>query len=192
MSKLIGKITVYDKIVGYMKNPEAELSELTAKEKHLLDRWQEAFTLLRNYKSTFDAAAILMKRFPGLSRAQAYRDCANAQSLFGDISATTKEGIKHLASEIVRDAIAIARVKNNESEMRAGALALAKINGVNQTDPDLPDFSLLEPHQYIFGLPESTKIALEHMIKGGRIDLTAVVNNMAKVATEVDIEKDVD
>ncbi|RZL12781.1 MAG: hypothetical protein EOO89_18920 [Pedobacter sp.] len=134
-----------------------------------------------------------MKRFPGLSRATAYRDCANSISLFGDISVATKEGIKHLSSEIVRDAIAIARLTNNAKEMRQGALALAKINGVNVTDPDLPDFNKLEPHTYELGLPETLIKVLIEMAKTGKMDLTQVVNNMSNFAIdaeEVDDDND--
>src|SRR5690554_846482 len=127
--RLIGKVSQYDKIVAYLKNPDSDSSELTAKEQEMLNRWDEAFTLLRNYNSTADAAAILMKRFPGLSRATAYRDCASAISLFGDISQSKKEGIKHLTTEIARDAIAIARIKNNEDGMLKGAKVIADING---------------------------------------------------------------
>src|SRR5690606_34850619 len=152
--RLIGKITSYDKIIAYLKDPEANEDMLTLNERAMLDRRMEAFTLIRNYSSHADAAAILMKRFPGISRAAAYRDCADAVSMFGDISKATKEGIRHLASEIVRDAIQIARIKNNEDAMMKGARALSDINGVNSTDPEMPDFAALEPHTYVLGLPD--------------------------------------
>lgn len=185
--RLVGKISQYDKIVAYMKDPEADDSTLTAKEKEMIARWQEAFTLIRNYNSIADAAAILMKRFDGISRATAYRDCAAAISLFGDITKSTKEGIRHLTTEIARDAINIARLKNNEDAMIRGAESIARINGVNDNDPDLPDFSAVEPHTYVLGLPEPFVRVMEQMIKGGRIDLTQVVNNMANTADDAQI-----
>lgn len=191
--KLLAKVSQYERIVAYMANPEAELSELSEKDKEVLDRWMEAFTMQRNYKSTADAAALLMKRFPGLSRAQAYRDCSNSVSLFGDISTSTKDGIKHLTSEMVKDAFNIARLKNNEDGMIKAALAIAKINGVNVTDPDLPDFSKLEPHTYVLGLPDTLIKVLTEMAKGGKMDLTQVVNNMSNFAIdaeEVDEDED--
>lgn len=173
-----------------MTNPEAEISELSEKDKEVLNRWMEAFTMQRNYKNVVDSAALLMKRFPGLSRATAYRDCANSISLFGDISVSSKEGIKHLSSEIVKDAIAIARLTNNAKEMRQGALALATINGVNVTDPDLPDFNKLEPHTYEISLPPTLIKVLTEMAKTGKMDLTQVVNNMSNFADDVDIVDD--
>lgn len=187
--KLIGKLSQYERIVAYMTNPDAEISELSQKDKEVLDRWMEAFTMQRNYKNVVDSAALLMKRFPGLSRATAYRDCANSISLFGDISVASKEGIKHLSTEIVKDAIAIARLTNNAKEMRQGALALAKINGVNVTDPDLPDFNKLEPHTYEISLPPTLIKVLTEMAKTGKMDLTQVVNNMSNFALDADIEE---
>lgn len=188
MANLIGKLSQFDRIIAYMTNPDAELSELSEKDQDVLNRWMEAFTMLRNYKSTFDAAALLMKRFPGLSRAQAYRDCANCVSLFGDISGSSKEGIRHLATEIVKDAINIARAKNNEKEMIKGALAISKINGVNDNDPDLPNFAMLEPHEYVLGLPPQLITLLMEMGKTGKMDLTQLVNNMASLAIDVEVE----
>lgn len=189
--RLIGKISQYEKIVAYMKDPEADEETLSEKEKEMLDRWIEAFTFMRNYNSMADAAALLMKRFPGLSRSTAYRDCSSALSLFGDIALAKKDGIKHLATEIVRDSIAIARLKNNEDGMRQGASAMATINGVNITDPDLPDFAKLEPHEYVIGLPENFITAFQNAISGGHMDFSKVVNNMAANAEDaIVIEED--
>lgn len=190
--KLLAKVSQYERIVAYMTNPEAELSELSKKDKEVLDRWMEAFTMQRNYNSTADAAAILMKRFLGLSRAQAYRDCSNSISLFGDISTSTKDGIKHLASEIIKDAINIARLKKNEDAMIKGANALAKVNGVNVTDPDLPNFAQLEPHTYEISLPPTLIKVLLEMAKSGKMDLTQIVNNMSNFAIDADIVEEDD
>jgi hypothetical protein len=190
MTKLIGKVSQYEKIIAFMRDPNGDDSGLTEHEQQLVLRWNEAWTMLRNYHSTADTAALLMKRFPGISRATAYRDCADAISLFGDISKSTKEGIRHLATEITRDAIAIAKEKNNEDGMLKGANNLAKINGVNDTDPDLPDFSLLEAHTYEFGLPPNALKVLEGMLAGGKIDLTDMVNEMSNHAEDVDFEEE--
>lgn len=183
--KLLGKATHYDRIVAYMKDENAEV-DLTAHEKSMLDRWMEAFTLMRNYNSTADTAAILMKRFPGLSRATAYRDCSNAISLFGDISKSTKEGIRHLTTEIIRDAIELARSKNDGANMIKGAVAIARVNGVNDTDPDLPDFELLEPHTYELGLDDKMIGALRSMIAGGKVDLGMIVDAMSAGAVDAE------
>jgi len=188
--KLIGKLSKYDKIIAYMTNPDGELSELTEHEQQTLDRWQEAFTMLRNYKNTPDTVAILMKRFPGLSRATAFRDCRDAVSLFGDISKSTKEGIRFLSMEMIKDGAAIARAKNNEDGLIRAGVSLAKVGGVNVTDPDLPDFAKLETHKYVLGLPAQMVSMLQAMSKTGKIDLTQVVNNMSNFAQDAEEVKD--
>ncbi|RZL17052.1 MAG: hypothetical protein EOO89_09845 [Pedobacter sp.] len=192
MSKLIGKVSSYDKIVGYMKDPDAEVISLSEHEQVMLNRWMEAFTLQRNYTTTADAAAILMKRFPGISRATAHRDCINSISMFGDIAKATKDGMKHLATEIVRDGIAIARMKNNEDAMIKGGVAIAKINGVNLVDPDIPRFDLLEQNVYEVTLPTGAISLLEALLKGGRVDLTSMVDGMGAHAEDavIDTEED--
>jgi len=186
--KLLGKMSAYERIVAYSKDPDGEISILTEHEQYMLARWNEAFTLQRNYTSAADTAAILMKRFPGISRATAYRDCRDAISLYGDISKATKDGIKHLATEIVRDGIGIARMKNNEDAMIRGGAAIAKINGVNLVDPDLPRFDLLEQNTYEVNLPPAALSLLEAMVNGGSIDLTQMVDAMGAHAEEAIIE----
>jgi len=181
-------MSAYERIVAYSKDPDGEISILTEHEQYMLARWNEAFTLQRNYTSAADTAAILMKRFPGISRATAYRDCRDAISLYGDISKATKDGIKHLATEIVRDGIGIARMKNNEDAMIRGGAAIAKINGVNLVDPDLPRFDLLEQNTYEVNLPPAALSLLEAMVNGGSIDLTQMVDAMGAHAEEAVIE----
>jgi hypothetical protein len=180
--KLIGKTTSYDKIVAYMKDEEANV-DLTEHEKELVKRWQEAFSILRN-RTTSDAAAILMKRFPGLSRASAYRDCTNAINLFGDISKSNKEGIRHLSTEMIREAYAIAKGKNNEDAMIKAAVAIAKVNGVNIIDPETFNWEELEPHTFVLGISDRMVKAFEAMISGGKIDLSKVVSAMGAQAED--------
>jgi hypothetical protein len=184
--KLLGKTSHFERIQAFMRDRLAE-SELTEHEMMLINRWNEAFTLIRNYNSTADAVALLMKRFPGLSRASAYRDCSNAISLFGDIAKSTKEGIRHLSTEIVRDSISMARDANDYTEMRLGAKDMASINGVNLTDPDMFNFDEMEPHTYDVKLDPMSQQALLMMIKGGKVDLGTLVSNMGDHAEDAEI-----
>jgi hypothetical protein len=165
-----------------MKDEEANV-DLTEHEKELVKRWQEAFSILRN-RTTSDAAAILMKRFPGLSRASAYRDCTNAINLFGDISKSNKEGIRHLSTEMIREAYAIAKGKNNEDAMIKAAVAIAKVNGVNIIDPETFNWEELEPHTFVLGISDRMVKAFEAMISGGKIDLSKVVSAMGAQAED--------
>ena len=185
--RLIGKSSHYEKILAYLKDPDGEITELSLKEQEMITRWMEAFTLQRNYNTPSDAAAILMKRFPGLSRPTAFRDCAAALALFGDLNKSTKEGIRFLATEITKDAINIARIKNNEDGMMKGAKNIAQINGVNLNDPDMPDFDQLEPNTYHINLPPAALQVVMGMIKGGKVDLGSMVTKMQDTAEDAQI-----
>lgn len=183
------KQNLYERILAYAINPEAGSEDLTAHELHVYQRWFEAFTSLRNYRSQAETVALLMKRFPGLSRATANRDCGNCIKLFGDISGASKEGYRHLALEMIRDGAAIAYATNDGKTLIKAGLAIERVGGVNKTDPDLPDFSKLEPHQYVLGLPPTLVQMLQTMGQSGRIDLTQVVQNMSHFAQDaVEVE----
>lgn len=189
--KQIGKLTQLERLRECALSMDGDVSTLSEHDQLVYNRWNEAFTMLRNYKSVSDAVALLMKRYPGLSRPTAYRDCANALQLFGDIVGSSKEGLRHLAIEMVRDGAAIARATNDAKGLIRAGLAIERIGGINKNDPDLPDFSKLEPHQYVLGLPPTLVKMLEEMGKTGRIDLTQVVDNMANFAEDaVEVEDD--
>ena len=189
--KALGKASHYEVILSYLTNPDGDINTLSEFEKKMLDRWMQAFTLQRNYNSTSDTVAILMKLFPDISRATIYRDCAAALNIFGDISKSNKDAIRHLASEITKDAIIIARLKNNEDGMMKGAKNLAAINGVNLTDPDMPDFAKLEPHKYNIQLPPAALAAVMSLVKGGKVDLSDMVAKMQEHAEDAkEVEPD--
>jgi hypothetical protein len=183
--RLLGKSDSYENIILFMTG-EKEEHELTEHEQARVHRLNEAWTLLSNFHSTSDAVAILRKRNPKLSRATAYRDCADAISLFGDISRSTKEGIKHLSTEIVKYGLSIARAQKDADTIIKGGLAIARINGVNVNDPDLPDFSKLEPHTYNVVLDDLTQKAILLLIRTGRIDLNMIAQAMQEVAEDVE------
>lgn len=185
--KLLGKISAYEKIVAYLKNENAVETDLTAHEKSKLDRCMTAFTLIRNYNSIADTAAILMKMYPGLSRATAYRDCADSQNMFGDFSRASKEAIRHLSTEIVRDALILAKAKNDYKVMILAAEKIALINGVNILDPEMPDFSKFEPNTYKMGLPQPVVNLLIQMTNAGVVDLSMVTDAMQNMAEEAEV-----
>jgi len=181
---LIGNLSKYDKIQAYMTNPDAVITDLSEHEREMLDRWQEAYTMQRKYTSVSDTVAILMKRFPGLSKATAYRDCRDSMNLFGDIIKAKKDAMRNLALEMVKDGARIANAEKDSKGLIRAGLAIARIAGVNVTDPDLPDFSKWEPHQYVLGLDKGLVNMLRAMTKSGRIDLSQVVTNMGNIADD--------
>jgi hypothetical protein len=169
-----------------MKDELTEV-DLSEHEKLTVARYQEAWTLTRKFMSTADAAAILMKRFPGLSRATAYRDIANATSLFGDISVVKKEGIRHLVTEIFKAALAIAIEQKDPNAIIKAGNAIARANALHVMDPETFDWSKLEPHTYVLGMDSRSVAALKAMISGGKVDLRSMADMMNSEAVDAEI-----
>lgn len=112
--------TVLDRIKAAFINEGAE-EKLTADEKARKEQLESAHGLLVNYHSLEQAVPLLMGRF-GLSRATAYRRCNEAIRLFGDVTRSYKDGIRHILYEFA---------------MKVFQLAAGRKNEFKQPDPDL-------------------------------------------------------
>ena len=111
--------TPFDLIrASYLDEAAAPLSpELKLRREHI----ETAHSLLVNFHSLENAAKTVGERY-GLSRATAYRRCQEAIRLFGDVTRSYKDGIRHLLYEY---------------SMKVLALALGRKNEYKLPDPDL-------------------------------------------------------
>lgn len=174
------KETNRDQLIAYLRNPEDESLQLTEKQRQLLDYYVDAYTIYRNYTSVSDTINILIKlsekRGEKISAATARRYIYDAMDVFGMASEMKREAIRHQATEIINDAIAIARDQKDAKTMIAGAKELAALHGSN--DPEAPNFDLLEPHLYeILADPQAMKI-LKSLITAGPVNLDNLTGNL--------------
>lgn len=170
--KLIGNITLYDKIVQYMNDPSDPDNALSPKQKEQCDRWIQAYSIMRNYNNLATTVKRLAVLYPHLSRMQLYRDCGNAEKLFGEVNRATKEGIRHLSTEIIKDAIAMARLQRKPGVMINGAFKMAVVNNAMDIDIEMPDFkSDMAKHEYRVALNQDGLDALRKLTGMGHIDL---------------------
>ncbi|MNE57910.1 hypothetical protein D3C80_1529010 [compost metagenome] len=183
--KLIGPTSTIDILKQYYKSSDGEIT-LTIKQEETRKRLEEAFTMLGNYHSMAEVQTILMKRH-GCSKTQAWRYCNQAMSLFGNIIETNKNALRHFATETIREAIAMAKEQNNPVAMIMGAEKLAKINKVDEIDPDLPDFSHLESHEIKITIDPDITSALSGLLKKGTLDLDQLMNRVHHNASEAEI-----
>ncbi len=157
------KTTSLDKIVGYLQGARKSLSPTL---KARLERIDVADVLIRNSNPPKKVAAMLMKRFPDVSRATAFRYIADAKYIYGSISKTDRQYWK----EIVIDNILETRRETLQAAKRlikagqfkeAAALFkvvaqsdanLGKYTGADRDDTDIPDFSRLQPPTQIISL----------------------------------------
>lgn len=175
-TSMLAAPTTFDKIVQHYRDESVVLSD---KEKEVLSRWETAFTFMRKHRTVSQTVDLLMRFFPDISKVTAYRDVVNAQRLFGSVMESNKEGLRHLLTEFCMDLIARAK-KNGDMKAENAAIAnMIKINGLDREDPDLPDFSKLQPHQYNIQLPPEVLELLLNIVKSGKINISDIMNKMA-------------
>lgn len=191
--KLIDKDTNKEAIIAHLKDPEAE-SGLTAKQKQLLDYYSDAYGLIRNYNSIPDAINVLVKlskqRGEQISQSTARRYIYDAQDVFGYTSKTKPEAIRHLATEIIRDAIAMARDQNRPDIMIAGAEKMLRVSGADEIEGF--NAEMLEPHIIEIMLDPAAMKMLKLLTQKGPIDLDTLMGNvMNNMAVDAEILPDV-
>lgn len=178
--KLLGNPTTYDVIVEHLQNPEE--TKLSSLQKNQLDRWLAAWTILLKGSSTASGIPLLIQAFPDISQSTAFRDFQNAISLFGDVKSAKKEGLRHLLTEILMDAMGQAVQGKKLDLINKIAANIAEINNLGKSDDGMPDFSQLEPHQYILALTKTAEQQLSKLTGSGVIDLDKLDFEEAKEA----------
>nr|WP_199079080.1 hypothetical protein [Pedobacter sp. ASV19] len=179
MSKLLQKDNNNEAIIAYLTNPDSDIDNLTYKQKQLLDYYTDAYTLMRNYNSVPDAINVLIKlsekRGEKISRSTARRYVYDAQDVFGYSSKVKREGILHYSTEVMMDAIAMAKEQQDPKTMILGAKEVASLNGSNEIEG--PNFDMLEPHIIQILLdPEAMKI-IKMLTGKGSLDLDTLMGN---------------
>jgi hypothetical protein len=177
--KLLEKDNNQEAIIAYLRDPESDIENLSYKQKQLLDYYTDAYTLLRNYNSVPDAMNILIrlseKRGAKISRSTARRYVYDAMDVFGYSSKIKKEGIQHYATEVMRDAIAMAKEQKDPKTMIMGAEKIASLNGSDEMEGF--NAEMLEPHIIQILLdPEALKL-LKMLTGKGSIDLDTLMGN---------------
>lgn len=178
--KLLPKETTYDRIyVWYVKGDN--YVALTDTEKEIRDRWQQLWLLLCHGRPP-EKAVRFMARISGISRSQAYNDLRNATKLFGEVVKTSKDSKRALYEGYANKLYNMALRKDPPDLDQANkALAnMAKFSGLDETDPDLPDFSKLEPSQFTINLPPEILNFLRSLAHKGAINLSQVRDESLK------------
>ncbi|RYE26850.1 MAG: hypothetical protein EOP45_03105 [Sphingobacteriaceae bacterium] len=179
-----------DAIMLYLKNPDADIKELSDKQKQLLDFYTDAYSILRNYGSVPDAIAVLLKlasnRGEPISKSTARRYVYDAQDVYGYASKTKPEAIRHYATEVIKDAIAMARDQNKPDVMIAGAEKLMKVSGADEVEGF--NAEMLEQHIVEIGLDQKGQKLIGDIVAMGSVDLDSLVSNvMNSMATDAEV-----
>lgn len=172
------KTTTKDKVISWYISDEGEV-ELSENEEKQRLRWVKAYGLLCKGCSPFKAVPILM-RVTGVSEAQAYRDIKNAISIFGDVQKSEKEGYRNILFEYAMKTYRLAAKKGNLREMNRAIGNMAMLKGLDRDDPDLPDFTLFQPHEVNIDVPHEVLELLQKMLSMGAVDVSAILKNQSE------------
>ncbi|MDB5270862.1 MAG: hypothetical protein JWP58_3902 [Hymenobacter sp.] len=144
--------TTLDRIKAAFLSEGAE-EKLTAEERARKEQLEAAHSLLVNYHSLEQAVPLLQGRY-SISKATAYRRCNEAIRLFGDVTRSYKDGIRHILYEFA---------------MKVFQLAAGRKNEFKQPDPDLKAMNTaIKNMAMLKGLDKEDSSALTPEILGNR------------------------
>lgn len=178
----------YGNIERYYKNQ----GRLTKREQELVERWETAWSLLRANRNKIVAQkkykSLMLSRGIVLSDNDIYRDFRYCVQLFAPISTHTKDFLRLVLTD--------AAMKRNEiNERRArkcyeeGRITdyerlvkliqkdeelIMKINGLDSTDPEMPDFSKVEMTQINVNIDSNNANLFKKILSLGSFDLNQI------------------
>ena len=144
------KDTLLDRLYDSYIDEEAE-EDLTDTERSKRTQIEAAWSLLVNYHSFEQAVPLLMSRFERMSRATAYRTLNNATKLFGDVTQTSKQGLRHILYEYSMKVFQLAATQKppDLKQMNTAIKNMAMLKGLNAEDTSAFDAELLQAHTYL-------------------------------------------
>ena len=164
--------TALDRIKAAYLDESAE-ARLSADERARKEQLEAAHGLLVNYHSLEQAVPLLMGRY-GLSRATGYRRCTEAMRLFGDVTRSYKDGIRHILYEFA---------------MKVFQLAAGRKNEFKQPDPDLKAMNTaIKNMAMLKGLDKQDSSALTPEVLGSKhYYLTVNIGGPANAQKTIDL-----
>jgi hypothetical protein len=162
------KVTTLDKIRKYYLKGEESVT-LTEKQDDIRIRIYKAWNLLINYHSKEQAIAVILNEYGG-SRAQAYRNVADAMSVFGNPIANQKEAEKYLiGEELIKSQQRSIKNKDEASYLKATALRI-KLGNYDKDTLQNFDPEKLKAQTYVLKVHPSVLASIESRQEGGSID----------------------
>lgn len=186
------KTDLFDRIEAFYLHG----SKLTDKETEICTRWESAYATLLEYRSKKVAVKKHIAIFKDLSTAQAYNDMTNAERVFTPLQKYTREFLRLVLIEsALRDVKKCEKLAKDETDVYkwraimnikdAAEKRIIKASGLDQYDPNLPDFSKLQQHTFNIDLPDNVKEMFKGLISKGSVDITKLFQTVA-VDTDVD------
>lgn len=185
------KQSALDVIREYYLSEEGDV-QLTEAQLQKKERLSAAYSLLCEYHSFQQAIPVLQKRF-GLSRSQAYRDVKDAVTLFGNVLKSDKEGLRYIIYEYALKTFQFAAEMKDFKSMNMAVSNMIKLLGLDKEDPDLPDFTRLQPNVYPILLDDQSKELADNLLnQPGPLNLSKLMNKHATDTEYTDLSERTD
>ena len=174
------KETTLDRVFAWYVQGDTYV-QLTPVEIEQKTRWEEAWAMLCNYHSPENVVKILVEQ-KGIKRSTAYNDVNNCMRLFGDIGKSNKDAKRYILYEYSMKCfqLSASRQPPDVDQMNKAILNMIKLGGLDKHDPDLPDFSKLEPSQFTINIPPEILNFLRSLAHKGAINLSQVRDESLK------------
>jgi hypothetical protein len=119
--------------------------KLSADDLKIKERIDTAHSLRHQEYSTDSlVVSTLVKRY-GITSRQAYFDIAMSKRIFGHISKTDKDELRHLVTEWSIELFKMSHKSKNLKGMEKAVERITKANNLDKEDMDLPDASKIQP-----------------------------------------------
>lgn len=150
--------TALDRIrASYLQEGGEE--RLSKSDGELREQLQATHALLTQYHSPQQAVKILQERY-GISQPTAYRRLRDTTELFGDVSRTSKEGVRDILYELSMKVFQLAAGRKNEFKqsdpdlkaMNTAIARMAKLKGLDEKDNTALTPEMLARNTYVVNL----------------------------------------
>lgn len=179
----------YGNIERYYKNQ----GKLTKREQELVERWETAWSLLRANRNKIVAQkkykSLMLNKGIVLSDNDVYKDFRYCVELFAPISTHTKDFLRLVLTDS-----AMKRIEINERRARKlfeenkvsdyerlvkliqkDEELIMKINGLDTSDPEMPDFSKVQMTQINVNIDSTNNTIFKKILELGSFDLNNIM-----------------
>lgn len=172
--KLKNESTSNDNIIRYLTNPQDDSVDLSDKEKKKFDILKEIQGYRLRYQRKSEILNII-KKTHGLKDSYAYQLMNDCEYIFGSLNGINKMYERQWLLEASRKNIELA-MNSRKSEVISKALREHYIIcGLSEVNIDLPDFSALEPNNYVISLPDNQQKMLMALLSKGFVNVADLI-----------------
>lgn len=161
---------------------EIQLDELTPHQRNKLDRIRTIHGAWMAFKQPYEILAILKDMY-GISDAQGYRDIKLCEMIYGNLQSANKDMDRQRAKNMALETYNLAHSHQDTKGMALANKNFNDASGILKDDPDMPDFSKLQPSVYAIIADEFTQALLAKFTETqGPLNLSQFMNQQAEDA----------